>query len=133
MLVFSAIGPREAHAQEADINVTTPAIRTLKKSIKARAESIKPFMDKGNAGISNQGLLVQRNNDGLNLKDKARLKRLLAAENKDRNALYSEIAKANNYSPDRVKDIKRIFTASCIKNAKVGWWVQDPAGNWKKK
>ena len=133
MLVFSAIGPREAHAQEADINVTTPAIRTLKKSIKERAESIKPFMDKGNAGISNQGLLVQRNNDGLNLKDKARLKRLLAAENKDRNALYSEIAKANNYSPDRVKDIKRIFTASWIKNAKASWWVQDPAGNWKKK
>src|ERR1700752_4523809 len=35
----------EAHAQEPDINVSNPAIRALKDSIKQRAGSIKPYMD----------------------------------------------------------------------------------------
>ncbi len=127
---ISIIGPREAHAQNADINVTTPAIRSLKESIKQRAGSVKPFMDRGNVGIGNEGLLVFRNNDGLNLKDKAQLKRLIDAENKDRNSLYSEIAKANKFEADKISEIKKIFAGSWIKNARKGWWVQDSAGNW---
>ena len=55
-----------AHAQEADINVSNPAIRATKDSIKARSEAIKPFMDRGNIGIAADGLLAIRNTDGLN-------------------------------------------------------------------
>lgn len=130
---ISVLGPREAHAQNADINVTTPAIRALMESIKKRSQSIKPFMDRGNIGIGNTGLLVFRNNDGLNLKDKAQLKRLIAAENQDRNSLYSEFAKANKFAPDKISEIKRIFAKIWMKNARQGWWVQDPAGNWMQK
>ncbi len=127
------IGPEKAFAQEPDINVTTPAIRALKGSIKKRAESIKPYMDRGNVGISNEGLLVIRSSGGLSLKDKAKLTRLIGAENKDRNALYMEIAKANRYSPDRVSDIKKIFAGSWTKKARKGWWVQGPGGAWSQK
>jgi len=130
---ISLMGPDAAYAQDADINITTPAIRTLKESIKQRSESIKPFMDSGNAGIGNDGLIVIRNSDGLNLKDKARLIRLIAAENDERNALYSEIAKANKFSPDKIPDIKSIFAGSWIDNARSGWWIQDSGGNWKQK
>ncbi|NOZ68138.1 MAG: YdbL family protein [Deferribacteres bacterium] len=133
MLAVSVTGPRQAYAQEADINVTTPAIRTLKESIKKRAETIKPFMDSGNVGIGKDGLLVIRNSTGLKLKDKARLKRLIEAENRDRNALYSEIAKANGFPPEKVADIKRIFAGSWIKKARKGWWVQGTDGTWKRK
>lgn len=132
-LVLSLAGPGDAFAQKADINVTTPAIRALKSSIQQRAASIKPYMDSGNVGISNAGLLVIRDSTGLNLKSKAALTRLIDAENRDRNALYKEIAKANNFSPDRVDDIRKIFAGSWIKQAKQGWWVQDPQGNWKQK
>ncbi len=130
---ISVIGPEEAHAQNADINVTTPAIRALKGSIKQRSQAVKPFMDRGNVGLGNAGLLVFRNNDGLKLKDKAQLKRLIAAENKDRNALYGEIAKANKFGADKVPDIKRIFAGSWIKKARPGWWVQNAAGSWGQK
>ena len=58
----------EAHAQEADINVSNPAIRALKDSIKNRSNSIKPFMDRGNVGISRDGLLTVRTTEGLSLK-----------------------------------------------------------------
>jgi len=133
IFALSLIGPEEAMAQEADINVTTPAIRSLKESIQNRAESLKPYMDSGNTGLSSDGLLVVRNTDGLNLKDKAAVKRLVEAENNDRNSLYEEIARANNFPPERVADIRKIFAGSWARNAREGWWVQDDGGSWKKK
>lgn len=124
-------GPTAAYAaEEADINITTPAIRTLRQSLRQRMASIKPFLDKGNVGISNDGLLVVRSTDGLNLKEKATLKRLVDSDNRDREALYVEIAKANNYEPGRVADIKKLFARSWIKEARGGWWVQEPDGKW---
>ena len=130
---LTAVGPGEAFAQETDINVTTPTIRALKESIKQRAESIMPYMDNGNVGLSNEGLLVIRSKKGLNLKEKAELTRLVKAENSDRDSLYAEIAQANNFSPDKVSDIKGIFAKSWIKQARAGWWVQSPDGEWSKK
>ncbi len=128
-----SVGPNEAFAQEADINVTTPAIRKLKSSIKQRSNSIIPYLDRGNVGISNNGLLVIRNTRGLNLKEKAALNRLINAENRARETLYREIAKANNFPPERVSDIKKIFARSWIKRARKGWWIQSPAGAWIQK
>lgn len=131
--VFSFFGPSSAFAQEADINITTPAIRALKDSIQGRSASIKPFMDSGNAGISSDGLLAVRNTEGLGLKDKAALTRLIEAENRDREALYAEIAKANNFTPDKIPDVKNIFAGSWTKNAKQGWWIQNKDGSWAQK
>lgn len=131
--VMEAIGPAKAAAADPDINITTPAIRALKDSIQQRADSITPFLDSGNAGIAGNGLLAIRSSDGLSLKDKAALSRLIDAENRDRESLYAEIAKANNFSPDKIDDIRIIFAGSWIKNARSGWWIQDSSGNWQKK
>ena len=54
-------------------------------------------------------------------------------ENKDREALYAEIAAANDIGPDKINDIKSLFAKSWIKNARKGWLVQGVDGNWKKK
>ncbi|HEY7559408.1 MAG TPA: YdbL family protein [Candidatus Binatia bacterium] len=123
----------EAHAQDADINVSNPAIRALRDSITNRSASIKPFMDRGNVGISRDGLLTVRGTDGLNLKERAEVQQLVAAENRDREALYLEIAKANNIAHESVPKIKAIFARSWIEQARPGWWVQDAQGNWNKK
>ncbi len=120
-------------AGEANINISTPAIRALKSSIRTRAYALKPFMDRGNIGIGRDGLLVVRNRRGLNLREKAALTRLVKAENRDRMALYREIAKANNYTPDRVEDIKRLFARAWKNKAKKGWWVQKADGTWQRK
>ena len=124
---------REAFAQEADINVSNPAIRGLRDSIKHRSGAIKPYMDKGSAGINQGGLLVVRSSEGLNLKERAEVQQLIEAENRDREALYVEIAKANNIPPDAVPKIKGIFANSWIDQAQTGWWIQDSQGNWKRK
>lgn len=130
---LTAIGPADALAQEADINITTPAIRALKESIKERAGALQAYLDKGNVGIANNGLLVVRSVEEAGLKDKALLKRLVDAENADRNNLYTEIAKANKFPPEKVKDIGEIFAKSWISQAKKGWWIQDASGKWSVK
>ena len=124
---------REAFAQEPDINVSNPAIRGLRESIKRRSGAIKPYMDKGNAGINQNGLLAVRSSDGLSLKERAEVQQLIEAENRDREALYAEIAKANNIPPEAVPKIKGIFAKSWIDQAQSGWWIQDPQGNWRRK
>jgi len=123
----------EASAQEADINVSNPAIRALKDSIKQRSNAIKPYMDRGNSGIGQDGLLRIRSTEGLNLKERAEAQQLVDAENRDREALYAEIAKANNISKENIPKIKSIFAKSWIDQAQSGWWIQDGQGNWKKK
>ena len=123
----------EAQAQEADINVSNPAIRALKDSIKQRAGVIKPFMDRGNIGIGQDGLLTIRTTDGLNLKERAEAQQLVEAENRDREALYAEIAKANGIPKENVPRIKTIFAKSWIEQAQAGWWIQDGSGNWRRK
>ncbi|HZD41301.1 MAG TPA: YdbL family protein [Terriglobales bacterium] len=127
------VGADEAYAQETDINVSNPAIRALKASIKKRADVIKPFMDRGNIGITRDGLLAVRTTEGLSLKERAEVRQLVEAENRDRESLYVEIAKANNIAQQEVPRIKRIFARSWIEQAKPGWWIQDDQGNWKKK
>jgi uncharacterized protein YdbL (DUF1318 family) len=123
----------EAMAQEADINVSNPAIRGLRESIKRRSNLIKPYMDKANVGINQDGLLSIRSTDGLTLKQRAEIQQLVEAENRDREALYAEIAKANNIDREAVPKIKRIFARSWIEQAQPGWWIQDEKGTWKRK
>jgi uncharacterized protein YdbL (DUF1318 family) len=122
-----------AHAQEADINVSNPAIRALKDAIRERSSAIKPFMDRGSIGIAQDGLLVIRSADGLNLKERAETKQLVDAENRDRENLYAEIAKANNISRESIPKIKAIFAKSWQEQAQPGWWLQNAQGAWRQK
>jgi uncharacterized protein YdbL (DUF1318 family) len=121
-----------AHAQEADINVSNPAIRALKDSIKQRSDAIKPYMDRGNVGIAQSGLLVIRNADNLSLKERAEITQLIEAENRDRESLYAEIAKANNIAQESIPKIRGIFAKSWIDQARPGWWIQEQGG-WRRK
>ncbi len=122
----------DAFAQEAYINVTNPAIRALKDSIKKRSEALKPYLDKGNVGIGQDGLLALRSAEGLNLKERADVNQLIEAENQDREALYAEIAKANGIPKENIPRIKSIFARSWVEQARPGWWIQS-GGAWQKK
>jgi uncharacterized protein YdbL (DUF1318 family) len=90
-------------------------------------------MDRGSIGIAADGLLAIRNTDGLNLKERAESKQLVDAENRDRESLYAEIAKANNISSESIPKIKAIFAKSWLEQSRSGWWIQDGQGNWKRK
>ena len=125
-------GTAEAYAQ-IDIEVTTPAIRALKDSIKARFPQLKPFYDKGNVGESNTGFLENRDLGNMSLKEKADLSRLIEQENKDRKDLYAEIMKANKFGPDVLPQIQKIFANSWRDKSQSGWWIQKDSGEGEKK
>lgn len=126
------MAPREALAAEVDVNVSTAAIRALKEAMRQRAAELKPHLSSGAVGIGSNGLLVERDAAGLDLAAKAKLRRLIDAENKDRETLYREIAAANKYGPERVADIRNIFAQTWKDKAEPGWWIQD-GGSWRKK
>lgn len=126
-------GPTEAYAAEMNIDVSTPAIRALRESMKNRFSSLKPFYDKGSVGENNRGLLEVRDTAGLNLKDSAQLNRLIDQENKDRMALYKEIVSANKLGPESVSQVQKLFANSWRQKSQPGWWVQNDGGTWEKK
>lgn len=130
---LDVVQPAQAEAQEADINVSTSAIRALKDSMRDRAPQLKPYLSAGQVGIGSNGLLVVRSLDGVPLATQATIRRLVDAENRDRLSLYKEIAKANKFGDDRIPDIQRIFAETWIQKAEPGWWIQQTNGQWVKK
>jgi uncharacterized protein YdbL (DUF1318 family) len=121
-----------AFAQEAT-SVSTPAIRALKESMKARFPSLKPYFDAGQIGETNKGLLDVRDEAGLNLQAKAALRNAVRDENGDRTKLYAEVAKALAIEAGQVEKIQKIFAEEWAKSAAPGWWVQGADGAWTKK
>lgn len=125
-------GPKEAYAQ-INVEVSTPAIRSLKQAMKDNFPQLKPFYDRGAIGENNMGLVEQRDAGSLNLKEKADLNRFVGQENNNRNALYSEIMRANKLGADSLPKIQRLFANSWRDKSQPGWWIQNDGGGWEKK
>ncbi len=125
------LGITSAYAAQ-DINVSTPEIRALRADMKDRFDQLAPTLDSGHVGIDARGYLELRSTDGLGLKQRAEIKRLVDAENQDRKRLYQEIAKANDL-PEKAGEIEAIFSESWRDKAAKGWYLQDAKGNWSQK
>jgi uncharacterized protein YdbL (DUF1318 family) len=130
---FVSFGPTEAYAAAVDINVSTPAIRGLKASMANRFPQLQPFYGKGALGETNNGLVAIRDMNALSLKEKADLNRLVDQENADRQALYTEIIKANNLDAGKMGELQRLFANSWRDRSSPGWWIQVDSGQWSKK
>jgi len=120
-----------AHA-EADINIDTPAISALRASMKARAASLKPFYASGAVGLTSNANVAIRDQASISLKERNKVKKLVADENKDRSALYAEIARANNH-PEWEADIRATFAKVWVQEVSAGTWYQNASGAWAQK
>ena len=98
--------------------------------MKQHSEQLQSFMDSKKVGINKDGFLQVLDTGGLGLKERAEVNQLVAAENQDRQSLYQEIARANNFPENRVDDIQRIFAKSWRDQAKRGWSIQKDDGQW---
>jgi len=123
--------PAVAYAAQ-DINVSTPEIRAIKQSIKTRAAELFPYLDGGQVGLGNDGLLKLHSSEGLDLRSRAAVTRLLQAENSDRMRLYQEIASANGF-PEKAAEVQAIFADSWRQQASKGWYMESADGGWKRK
>lgn len=121
-----------AHAQQADIDVSTPGIERLKAQMKQHHRSLEPFYSSGAVGMAANGLITLRDPKLVSIKDRNTVNGLVAAENQNRNQLYTEIAKANGH-PEWESEIRETFGRRWVANAPAGWFFQDAGGGWKQK
>lgn len=129
--VLNALVP-VAHAQaQANLDVNTPEIRAITGSMAARYQQLKPYFDSGAVGYTSDGHIDVRDSNAVPLPERANVKRLVAEDNRDRDALYAEVAKANGH-PEWKNDIQSTFARRWIDKAPGGTWFQD-GGAWKQK
>ncbi len=122
---------RPAHAAEADLNVSSPAIEQLTASMRARHRDLEPHYASGAVGLTDAGEVAVRDPAGVPVRERNVVKKLVADENADRNALYREIARVNG-QPSWEQQIRTTFARRWIDNAPPGWWFQ-AGGGWQQK
>jgi uncharacterized protein YdbL (DUF1318 family) len=121
-----------AHASQADININTSAIRAIRSSMQARQSQLAPFYRAGAIGFDNRGSVAVRDLGAVGLKDRNRLKKLVADENSDRSRLYREIAQANGH-PEWEPEVRETFARVWVQEALPGYWYQDAGGAWRQR
>ena len=120
-----------AQADEANLAIDSAEIRQLRTTMENRFTSLQPLYSAGFIGIQADGLLAVRDIEGVALKDRNQVNKLVAVENADRQRLYQAIANANGH-PNWAAQIKSTFAGRWVSNAQAGWWYQS-SGSWKQK
>ena len=122
-----------AQAAEPNMRIHTPAIDAIHARMRKRfVESLKPLLDDGAVGFTQNGLVAVRSLSAAPLNLRAGVKSVVAAENADRNTLYADIAKANGH-PEWESRIRETFAQLWISRAHAGWYYRDSSGTWKRK
>ncbi len=127
------IGIGSAHAQSApDISIKTPAIQAIQARMEARFNStLRAGFDSGALGFTSDGLITVRDAGKLELKDRVAMNAAVADDNRDRKAVYREVAVANGH-PEWESQIRDVFARQWVDSARSGWWYQS-GGGWKQK
>ncbi|MCW8870255.1 MAG: YdbL family protein [Proteobacteria bacterium] len=123
-----------AHAQPtADITLSSPAIDAITARMKQRVNDyLRGYLNKNVIGFTNDGLVEIVNIDQLDLKERQAVKKVVADENRDRIALYREMAVANDH-PEWEDQVRQAFVKQWIAQAQSGWLYQDNSGRWVNK
>ena len=122
-----------AQAQQAEIDINTPQINEIKaRMAKRQRDNLSPLFDAGAIGFSADGLVVIRDRGAVSLSERRSLETVVADENRDRKAVYREIAIANGH-PEWEQEIQEIFARQWTKNARPGWYYQESGGSWRQK
>lgn len=131
-LALVALLSLPAAAAQPDLEIDTPGIAAIKAAQQARHGELLPFYQSGAVGLTRDGLVKVRDLSLVPLASRARVQALVAEENRDRLALYREIARANGH-PEWEADIRATFAQRWIAKAPAGWYVENPNGEWVRK
>ena len=128
-LQFAFIGSAQA---QADINIRTPAIQAIRVRMRSRFDTLRPHFDSGAIGMTADGRIAVRDPAALPLRDRATLNQLVPEDNRDRDAVYREIAVATGH-PEWEAQIRATFPREWIEGAASGWYHQAADGAWTRK
>lgn len=123
----------DAQAASVDITIRTPAIQAIQDRMANRFQSsLQAHFDSGALGFGKDGLIVVRDASKIALKDRVSVNQQVADDNRDRKAVYREIAVANGH-PEWEDQIRDTFAKQWVASAHGGWWYQTSDGAWKQK
>ncbi|MDW8479572.1 MAG: YdbL family protein [Xanthomonadales bacterium] len=121
-----------AHARP-DLEVRTPQIQAIQERMAERFQKVlRPHFDSGALGFTRDGLVELIDPALVPLRERAALRQAVAEDNRDRDAVYREIAVANGH-PEWEPEIRAIFARQWIEQARPGWHYQDAEGRWQRK
>ncbi len=125
--------PAAYAADVPDLRVQTPAVQAIHDRMRARFEAtLQALLDSGAVGFTRDGMVAMRDASKVPLAERAQASATVADENRDRAALYREIANANNH-PEWEAQIRATFAQTWIEHAHAGWYYQDTSGAWQRK
>ncbi len=109
----------------------SPLAKEIADRMRERFEQIEQLKNLGCLAENNRGYLELKECDALKEAEKKNeIQRLLSDENKDRKALYKEIANLNKNIPDMsISKVESIYALERIQRAKSGQTIQLPEGS----
>jgi uncharacterized protein len=116
-----------------NLDVSGPEIRAVTGSMQQRFGQLQKYFASGVIGLTADGLVAIRDQNAVPLAERATVTRLVTEDNRDRETLYAELAKANKH-PEWEPDIRRTFARRWVeRGAQGGWYYQDAGGKWVQK
>jgi uncharacterized protein YdbL (DUF1318 family) len=116
-----------------NLDVSGPEIRAVTGSMQQRFGQLQKYFQSGVIGLTADGLVAVRDQNAVPLAERAVVTRLVTEDNRDRETLYAELAKANKH-PEWEPDIRRTFARRWVeRGAQSGWYYQDSGGKWVQK
>lgn len=132
-MLLDLLIPAAYAADAPNIRIQTATTEAIHGRMQERFRStLAPLFDNGAIGFTQDGLVAVRDAAKVPLDQRAGVNAAVADENRDRNALYREVANANNH-PEWESQIRSTFAKGWIERARAGWYYQDSSGAWKQK
>lgn len=132
--VLDALIPAANAAEsQPNIKIQTPEIQAIQARMRDRYQgSLESLLDSGAVGFTHDGMVAVHDASRAPLAQRAQMSSTVADENRDRAAVYGQIAIANGH-PEWEKQIRQIFAKQWIDRAHSGWYYQDASGKWVRK
>lgn len=131
LLIWAAACAGPLLCAQEEVKTDSPSINAIKKSLADRYPLLKTHFEAGHAGLTHDGLVALRTQPPL-AEVREVLERLIVDENKDRETLLREIARANG-RPEWEDNLRATFAERWRARVAPGWWLREKNGEWKRK
>lgn len=132
-MLLDLLIPAAYAADTPNLRIQTSTTEAIRGRMHERFQgALGELLESGAVGFSNDGMVAMRDAAKVPLSQRAQANATVADENRDRTALYREVANANNH-PEWEPQIRATFAKGWIERAHAGWYYQDAAGTWQKK
>ncbi|OOG56282.1 YdbL family protein [Rhodanobacter sp. C03] len=132
-MLLDLLIPSAYAADTPNLRIQTSTTEAISERTRERFQgALGALLDSGAVGFTNDGMVAMRDAAKVPLSQRAQANATVADENRDRTALYREIANANSH-PEWEPQIRATFAKGWIEKAHAGWYYQDAAGTWQKK